>query len=57
MNGFNQTVDGIELQLEDGDNTFIFKAVDLGGNVTEEKVKIKKKVKKEKGRRSNYKAS
>ncbi|MBS4206762.1 S8 family serine peptidase [Bacillus sp. FJAT-50079] len=46
MKGFKQTVEDIELQLEDGDNTFIFKAIDLGGNVTEEKVKIKKKGKK-----------
>ncbi|MBO1005948.1 S8 family serine peptidase [Pseudogracilibacillus auburnensis] len=48
MKNFKQTVEGIELQLEDGDNEFIFKVVDLGGNVTTEKVKIKKKAKKEK---------
>ncbi|MBS4200659.1 S8 family serine peptidase [Bacillus sp. FJAT-49732] len=46
MNEFKKTIDGIELELIDGDNTFIFKAVDLGGNVTEEKVTIKKKSKK-----------
>ncbi|MBS4195808.1 S8 family serine peptidase [Lederbergia citri] len=46
MKEFKKTIDDIELQLKDGDNTFIFKAVDLGGNVTEEKVTIKKKSKK-----------
>ncbi|MBS4178093.1 S8 family serine peptidase [Lederbergia citrea] len=46
MNGYKKTVDGIELKLDEENNTFIFKAVDLGGNVTEEKITIKKKIKK-----------
>lgn len=46
MNGFKKTVNGIELQLEEGKNNFVFKVVDLGGNVTEEKVTITKKSKK-----------
>jgi len=46
MKEFKRTIDGIELQLEEGNNTFEFKVVDLAGNETVEKVTIKKKSKK-----------
>ncbi|MBS4218948.1 S8 family serine peptidase [Bacillus sp. FJAT-49711] len=48
MKEFKKTIDGIELQLKEGDNTFTFEVVDLGGNVTKEKVKIKMKKSKKK---------
>ncbi|MBM7600189.1 lactocepin [Virgibacillus halotolerans] len=40
MNGFNETVNDIELELELGKNEFEFKVVDLGGHETTEKVTI-----------------
>ncbi|MCR2821410.1 Fn3-like domain-containing protein [Lederbergia panacisoli] len=45
MKEFKQTLD-VELELQEGNNTFIFEVVDLGGHVTKETVKIKMKGKK-----------
>ncbi|ALX50218.1 Fn3-like domain-containing protein [Lentibacillus amyloliquefaciens] len=42
MKGFEETVDDIELDLEDGSNAFEFKVVDLGGHVTKQTVEIEK---------------
>ncbi|UJL47231.1 S8 family serine peptidase [Virgibacillus sp. NKC19-16] len=40
MNGFNETITDIELDLELGENEFVFKVVDLGGHETTEKLTI-----------------
>lgn len=42
MNGFDKTIDDIELDLQDGENEFEFKVVDLGGHVTKQNIVIEK---------------
>ncbi|MGY0692504.1 S8 family serine peptidase [Virgibacillus sp. FSP13] len=42
MNGFDKTIDDIELELENGENEFEFKVVDFGGHVTKKKIMIEK---------------
>ncbi|WP_188455517.1 S8 family serine peptidase [Virgibacillus oceani] len=42
MNGFEHTVEAIELELEDGKNEFEFKVVDLGGHTTTKTIEIEK---------------
>ncbi|WP_099159098.1 S8 family serine peptidase [Virgibacillus ndiopensis] len=42
MNGFKQTIEDIELQLEDGKNKFEFKVVDFGGHVTKKTIVVEK---------------
>src|SRR5699024_7206808 len=42
MNGFEETVEDIELDLELGTNEFTFKVVDLGGHETTESVTIER---------------
>ena len=44
MKGFQKQMD-VTLNLEDGTNEFIFEATDLGGNVTKQKITIKKTTK------------
>src|SRR5699024_11782173 len=39
MHGFDETIK-LDLDLEDGENTFVFEVVDLGGHVTTEEIKI-----------------
>ncbi|WP_042221471.1 S8 family serine peptidase [Oceanobacillus manasiensis] len=45
---FKETIEDIELNLEDGENVFEFKVVDLAGHETVEEVVITKQAKKEK---------
>src|SRR5690625_5206398 len=45
MHGFDETIK-LDLDLEDGENTFVFEVVDLGGHVTTEEITI---VKRDKG--------
>jgi lactocepin len=40
MKGFEETIDDIELDLENGKNAFEFKVVDLGGHVTKQTIEI-----------------
>lgn len=40
MNAFSKTLDHVALNLKDGENRFVFKAVDLGGHETEKTVVI-----------------
>lgn len=42
MRGFDQTLQDIELNLENGENTFVIEVEDLGGNKSTQEVKITK---------------